>query len=72
MTSEQKRNYWTARIGSIVRASNQRGAPAVGTLLGVTDGVWGYGGDAVALELDAQDDRGLRHWRAGMCTAEIS
>jgi hypothetical protein len=40
MTSEQKRNYWTARIGSIVRASNHRGAQAVGTLLNVTDGVY--------------------------------
>lgn len=61
-----------ARIGGIVQASNQRGAQAVGTLLGVTDGVWGYGGDAVALELDAKDDRGLRHWPAGMCTTEAN
>jgi hypothetical protein len=61
MTSEQQRNYWTARISSIVHAASQRGARAVGTLIAVTGGVWGYGGDAVALELDVKDDRGLRH-----------
>lgn len=72
MTSELKRNYWKARIGSTVQASNPRGARAVGTLIAVVDGVWGYGGDAVALELDASDDRGLRHWPAGMCTVEAS
>lgn len=35
MTSEHKRDYWKARIGSIVQTSNQRGARAIRTLLAV-------------------------------------
>lgn len=67
-TSEQKRAYWSAMIGKRIAARNHRDFEAVGTLLSVCAGVWGYGGDSVALVLDVKDDRGLREWPAALCS----
>ena len=67
MSPDQKRNYWPTQIGRQVSAKNYRGVTASGMLLAVVPGVWGYGGDSVALELDVSDDRGLCHWPAALC-----
>lgn len=67
MTPDQKRSYWEAHIGRRVSAKNYRDVTAEGTLLSVCSGVWGYGGDSVALVLDVKDDRGLCHWPASLC-----
>lgn len=69
MTSDQKREYWSVRIGMVVDAANYRGERVTGTLLAVDNGVWGYGGDSVALRLNVRDGRGLNHWPAGACVA---
>jgi hypothetical protein len=68
MSIEQKREFWRARIGQSVQASNYRGANAAGTIVDVRGGIWGCGGDAVALILDVKEDWGMDYWPAGRCT----
>lgn len=65
---QQKQEFWGMQIGKTVAARNYRGATAHGRLLGVRNGLWGYGGDSVALVLDVIDDWGQSHWPAGLCT----
>lgn len=67
MSVTEKKALWNDRVGKLVVATNYRGITATGTLLAVGDGVWGYGGDAVALKLDVQDDWGSEHWPADRC-----
>jgi hypothetical protein len=66
----EKRTYWEAQVGRIVIVRNYRGDTAEGLLLKVCDGVWGYGGDAVALQLTECNSHGLAFWPAGL--AEVS
>lgn len=64
---QQKQEFWSAQLGKTVIAKNYRGFTATGQLLEIRDGLWGYGGDSVALVLDVNDDWGQPHWPAGLC-----
>lgn len=55
----EKKRYWQGQIGKLVSARSYRDYAASGILLEVRDGLWGYGGDSVALRLDQVDDQGL-------------
>lgn len=66
----EKKAYWEAQVGRIVKVRNNLGDNAEGLLLKVSYGVWGYGGDAVALHLSECDSRGRPCWPAGL--AEVS
>lgn len=63
----EKTDVWRARVGQMVDATSYRGCTATGRLMEVLAGVWGYGGDAVALKLDVKDDRGSDCWPADKC-----
>ena len=63
----EKREHWDKQVGKTVSAQNHRGETATGCLLGVVSGVWGYGGDSVALVLDVKDTRCSEFWPAGLC-----
>ena len=63
----EKMDYWKAQIGKTINAKGYRDNTATGTLLGVGYGLWGYGGDSVALELDVADHDGTYTWPAGLC-----
>ncbi len=63
----EKKELWMARVGQMVDATNYRGKSATGRLLEVGAGLWGYGGDAVALKLDVKDDDGSDFWPADKC-----
>lgn len=66
----EKKAYWEAQVGRIVKVRNNLGDNTEGILLEVCYGVWGYGGDAVALQLTECDSRGLAYWPSGL--AEVS
>lgn len=62
-----KRAYWEAQIGNPIHAQNYRGEVGQGILVSVRGGVWGYGGDSVALQLSVADPDGQDTWPAGKC-----
>ena len=68
--ANEKRAYWDQQIGKKVAAQNYRGETVSACLLRVVSGVWGYGGDSVALVLDAKDSHGLEFWPAGLCSVD--
>lgn len=67
-----KKSFWRARIGELVTGQSYQGEIATGQLLDVVAGVWGYGGDAVALVLDVKNNLGSQHWPADKCKPQTA